>query len=243
VDAAPIPLFELNKLPQTNSAEQVARILQFWQTRIGGMDSFIFEYYDGAEDLAVARVMHQDILGLGAFGMNGLVSCQTLRSFFPTGLGMVAMAQGLWDRGLSYEQIAADYADAAFGAGGEECLKLIAAAQQSVVHVRRQLKDDASQADAAVAQLSGQISDLRGLVDRAGSTHDGDLCRRVSWRMVALFVSAAERYIQYARATRDGLAQTAQIHRHALRDQMLAAEDEVQPYLQSGRLVRSWTGG
>jgi tetratricopeptide (TPR) repeat protein len=52
-------------------------------------------------------------------GLNGMVSCQNQRVFFPTGLGMTAMAAALWDEQADFETVAKDYFAAAFGADGE----------------------------------------------------------------------------------------------------------------------------
>jgi len=49
-----------------------------------------------------------------------MVSCQTQRSSFPTGLPLYAMAKALWDKSSSFEDVSNEYFTAAFGEEGKE---------------------------------------------------------------------------------------------------------------------------
>jgi hypothetical protein len=242
VSGVKIPPFEQNRLPATNKVEEVAAILQDWQPRVAGMDSFLFEYYDGAEDLAVARVLHQDICTLRQFGMNGMVSCQRLRAHFPTGLGMLAMGRSLWDASLGFDQIAREYADAAYGADGAKCLEFIESAQSLMRKTRQQLSTAPAEAEPQIEELRGLVRGIKSTMggNRGASTVAGG-CQAVSWRMLEVFTSAVEGFIEFANAKRQGLAQTTQFHQHGLGQLLLAVEDELQPYFQPASLVRLLT--
>ena len=52
--------------------------------------------------LGLARIVSQDMRDLRDLGLNGIISCQALRSFYPLGLAMNVMAETLWNRDVEY---------------------------------------------------------------------------------------------------------------------------------------------
>ena len=119
-----IPPFERNKLVFPKSVVENVAMLRAWQKHFRG-DSFDFDYHmmwDHLRDpgyIPVAKILSQDIRGLKDIGLNGYVSCQLQRAFFPTGLPMTVLGRTLWDRDVSYEEVADDYFASAFGPEGE----------------------------------------------------------------------------------------------------------------------------
>ncbi|MDR1735762.1 MAG: DUF4838 domain-containing protein [Oscillospiraceae bacterium] len=105
-------------MPRT-VAENVAR-LKKWQARFSG-DSFIFDYHfmwDHFRDISgmkISRVLFEDMRGLSALGLNGMVSCQLQRAFFPTGLGVSLMAAALWNAQADFETEVTRYFKSSFG--------------------------------------------------------------------------------------------------------------------------------
>jgi len=96
-----------------------------------GIDSFAFEYYywRGGEEhygdfggINLAKLVHKDLSVIGDLGLQGMMSCQTQRSFMPTGIGNFVMARNLWDEKLSYEAIEKEYFSYAFG---DHCDRII----------------------------------------------------------------------------------------------------------------------
>lgn len=102
--------------------ENIAR-LRKWQAQFDG-DSFVFDYHfmwDHFKDPGYfkhAKVLFDDMANLDKFGLNGMVSCQNQRVFFPTGLGMIAMAEALWNKNTDFDAMAKDYFMKAFGDDG-----------------------------------------------------------------------------------------------------------------------------
>jgi hypothetical protein len=96
--------------------------LRRWQENVPGCDSFIYDYHymwDHLKDpgyMDIARVVCGDMKNLDKLGLNGMVSCQTQRAFFPTGLGAVMMAEALWNRDLNFEAAAKRYFESVYGA-------------------------------------------------------------------------------------------------------------------------------
>ena len=110
-----------NKMPSSVS-ENIAH-LKNWQKEFL-CDSFDFDYHlmwDHFKDIGqydLAKVLFNDMCGLEKIGLNGMVSCQCIRSFFPHGLGMTAMASALWDKNADFDSVANKYFTDAFGKDG-----------------------------------------------------------------------------------------------------------------------------
>ena len=110
-----------NKMPKS-VAENVAR-LRKWQENFK-CDSFDFDYhymwdvYKDIGGMSTASVMFEDMKSMHKIGLNGMVSCQCVRAFFPHGLGMNGMAAALWDENADYDAFANGYFSAAYGEDG-----------------------------------------------------------------------------------------------------------------------------
>ena len=117
-----------------NVAENVARLRQ-WQKIYEG-DSFDFDYHfmwDHLKDMGyyeMARVLMEDMKNLRKIGLNGMMSCQNQRVFFPTALGMHAMAEGLWNSRADFESFAACYFERAYGKMGNEAHQYLKSVSQ-----------------------------------------------------------------------------------------------------------------
>ena len=128
---AKLPPFRRNKLEFPADPRVNLAFLGAWQKMFKG-DSFDFDYHfmwDHFKDpgyYALAEILHQDLRGFREIGINGFNSCQVQRAFFPTGLGMTAMARTLWDRDVTFDQIADDYFTASLGKRGKDAAEYLA---------------------------------------------------------------------------------------------------------------------
>ena len=104
--------------PRTNM--EYVQIRKAWYKAFDG-DGFVFDYYlwmpyhRELNPIGFARLINKDVGALSALKLNGLVSCQTLRAFYPTGLLMESMARSLWNSETDLEQIVDGYLSACFG--------------------------------------------------------------------------------------------------------------------------------
>ncbi len=112
-----IPEYQRNQLAMPQSLEQNLEHLRRWQKKFAG-DSFDYDYHmmwahvldPGYEKCA--KNVFQDMKDLHKVGLEGMMSCQVQRCFFPTALPFVMMAAALWnEQALAYYQ-------AAFGEDG-----------------------------------------------------------------------------------------------------------------------------
>ena len=131
------PAHETNDIPYVRNhlilpenAHQNLRFLFDWQRQFGG-DCAIFEYHmmwDIHKDYAqmnLARVQFRDVELLRDMGLNGYISCQLTRSFFPSGLCNTLLGRKLFDRSLSYEEAERGYFQDAYGEGWEDARALL----------------------------------------------------------------------------------------------------------------------
>jgi len=118
-----IPEYRRNRLIFPKNIEENLAFLREWQKIFSG-DSFDFDYhlmwahYADPGYMDIARVIYEDVKNLKEIGLNGLISCQIQRAFFPTGFPMYLMASTLWDDTVSFEELVNDYFTNAYGPDG-----------------------------------------------------------------------------------------------------------------------------
>jgi hypothetical protein len=178
---------------------------------------------------------------LAALGLNGYVSCQTQRAFFPTGLGMTVMARTLWDATTGFDDIARDYFASAFGPDGEVCLAYLA--RLSDLFCPPYLRGEQPQVDPSAAQRLGQIPSvidafepmIEANVDRPGTVgqswrylrQHAQLCRRLAAALAARAAGDAD-------AGRRAWASTVQY--------VQSIEESVQPALDVFLFIQTLQG-
>ena len=118
-----LPEFKLNKLQMPKDLSQNLEHLRRWQASFKG-DSFDYDYHLMWAHMAdpgyerCAKNLFQDMKDLHKIGIEGMVSCQIQRTFFPTALPFNMMAVALWDENCDFEEKAAAYYQSAFGEEG-----------------------------------------------------------------------------------------------------------------------------
>lgn len=114
-----------NKLTFPTSVAENLAYLDDWRKMFKG-EGFIFDYHlmwDHQKDLGymqIAKTLFEDMVGLDKIGLDGMISCQVSRTSFPTGLPLYAMAKGLWDKTLSFDDVADEYFTAEFNDKAKE---------------------------------------------------------------------------------------------------------------------------
>jgi len=119
-----IPPYVRNRLTFPRDVPENLAFLKEWQKLFEG-DSFAFEYHfmwDHHFDpgyYEAAKVLHEDIRRLRDVGLDGFMSCQNQRAFWPTGFGMHVLARTLWDEDADFDALAESYFRDAFGPEGD----------------------------------------------------------------------------------------------------------------------------
>jgi hypothetical protein len=187
-----IPPYVRNKLQFPANVDENVTFLRAWQGLFAG-DSFDFDYhfmwdhYLDPSYMATALLLSKDIKLLKAIGMDGFMSCQVQRSFFPTGLGMTVMGRTLWDEGAAFEEIANDYFPSAYG--GDGALVRGYLEQLSALYDSPYLRGEKPQVSTETAERYAHIPEVvrefQPVIERnvASAT---DTCRATSWRYLQL---------------------------------------------------------
>lgn len=112
--------YDRNNNTMPTKVEDNLAYVQKWQQQFIG-DSFDYDYHmlwDWNFDLGgyrSAEVLFHDMKDLHRFGINGMMSCQMQRVFFPTALGMIGMAEALWNGDASFDETVDGYFADLFG--------------------------------------------------------------------------------------------------------------------------------
>lgn len=193
-----LPPYKRNRLHFPADPAVNLAFLKGWQKGFDG-DGFDFDYHfmwDHFKDpgqFALAEVLHKDIRGLQDIGLNGFMSCQVQRVFFPTGLGMTVLGRTLWNRKLSLDAIAKDHLRASFGEGGEFVRKYLQRLSK-LFHAR------VIRGEASPEEVQDAVRDWRkipGIVDQAAPVVSEGLgspepCHAHSWKLLGEFGAMAK---------------------------------------------------
>ncbi len=93
-----------------------------WQ-RVCNVSAFVYEYHywwPQYRDLGIfsnVRILHDDVIGYKAAGLNGIVEDGSQRSFFPNGLSFAVYAETLFDTSMDLNAFIEDYLAHAYGEG------------------------------------------------------------------------------------------------------------------------------
>lgn len=118
-DGVPL-VYEMNKIKCPSEISLNLSFLFEWQ-KIFSADCFDFDYhlmwdiYRDYTNMNLSRTIYQDIVGLRSLHLNGNISCQVQRAFFPNGICMYIMGKTLFDTSIPYEQLVEEYFEASYG--------------------------------------------------------------------------------------------------------------------------------
>jgi hypothetical protein len=235
-----VPPFERNKLRfPVDIRENLAFLNEWW--RIFQGDSETYEYYfmwDCYFDpgyYETAKVLNEDVKRLRQIGLNGIVSDQTQRSFFPTGFGMYVMARTLWDDSADVDDLASEYFASAFGADGELCRDYMATLSSlfDPPYIRRGVQTwgrgqevDGRDADAVarLKQIPDAIEAFRPVIERNLATDNA--CHAKSWE-----------YLTHHADLSEGLARALQARAEGRGDEARRLWSEVTDLAQRNEMV------
>jgi len=194
-----LPAYNRNKnvMPET-VAENLER-LKRWQAQFGG-DSFDFDYYFMKEHFrdigyySLAELLMTDMKNLPYIGLNGMISCQNQRVYFPTSLGMQAMAAALWNNNADFTALADEYFSQAFGKDADLIQSYLKKVSILIdpVYIRGEKPAISEEQAKSYLSLTDFIKTARPLIDDCFS-HASDPCIRKNLRMLQLHNTLVEK--------------------------------------------------
>jgi len=247
-----LPEYERNQLRFPSDIRENLAHLKAWQQTFHG-DAFTYEYYfmwDHYFDPAyyeAAKVIHADVQKLARAGLNGIISDQTQRAFFPTGFGMYVLAKSLWDDRVSFTALAKAYFAAAFGPDGEACRKYMARLSKlfdppylrgdSVSGLQGEKKMRSISAARKLGTIPEQISAFEPVIER--NLESDQACWNKSWGYLSYHATIATMLALAFKARAEGKPRQARDRWGEVADFVQRHEDAVQPALDVFEFVRT----
>lgn len=178
--------YERNKIKPPSSVEENLGFLREWQKIFDG-DSFDYDYhlfhahYSDPSYYQISKVLHEDIKSLKKIQLNGFISCQAQRVFYPTGLPMYVMGKTLWDDQQGFDTISDEYFYTAFGDDGLKCRDYLE--ELSVLFAPLYSREEKPQIDLKAAK---DYSHIHGVIERFQAViqknlSNWDECKNKSW--------------------------------------------------------------
>ena len=169
----PAPEFHLNQLKFPQDIETNLAFLKDWQ-KMASCDGFVYDYplgrahYGDPAYVGISRIIYKDLQFNHQLGLNGINSCQELRACFPNALPNYVMGRTSMDLSPSFEEIAAEYYEAAYGPTGLKLLPLMEKvsslfsanyAMQNGPRVNPELCERVSQAPAVLDEIRALLEE------------------------------------------------------------------------------------
>ena len=132
-----MPEYKLNQIKYPRDIGAYLGFLENWQKIFKG-DSFDFDYHlmwDINRDFggeALAEILYRDVRSLKDMGLNGFMSCQVQRAFYPSGLAFYVMGRALFDGAADFAGLREEYYSAAFGKNAEFAKKIYSEIEEKV---------------------------------------------------------------------------------------------------------------
>jgi hypothetical protein len=249
-----LPLYRLNQNKMPSDEKIGAGFLRGWQRVFRG-EAFAFDYhmfmhhYGDPGYYGFVEVMAEDIRRLPKMGMDGFVSCQVLRSYFPHGYPLYAHARLQWNPQQKTDDVAREYFAAAFGEGGEQV-------QQSMAKLSEFFgpwyldpetlfgKDSEAKRAALRAKLAGvatTVADFRPVIARGISAADPS--QRQSWKYLSLHADLVLKMAAELQARTEGNHEASDAAWHQIGQQVSEQEAETEHALDLYRFLTAYRFG
>jgi hypothetical protein len=177
----------LNKSRRPFGNRGVSEIADLWR-EFDPPDSFLFDYYGWRQiwvdgyGLDLGASVAGDVKALAGLGINGLISCQCTRCFYPTAYFANAMADALWNSRLPVKAHRAGIMKAAFGrhaAAAEKFLAdMIALTRRGPSYDHQTIIDEGAALDRTrIKKLASFAWDAHGKLDRLAKSERDDVVK------------------------------------------------------------------
>jgi hypothetical protein len=219
VEPEPMTAYARNQLRFPGNAGENAAYLRGWQRHFRGV-GVAYEYhilwacfYD-LNHFTLGRTLHEDIRNLAGLGLDGLISAQNQRASYPTNLLMDVLARAMWDKRLSFRQIARESFADAFGVDGAR----VAAWFERMSRLWEPMFEGvyaSGRDDRRIARGRRNLPRLAALVDEARPLVKRNLCRtdgavRWSWRYFDSYLELLDLWLPAMKEYLDGSERVAE---------------------------------
>lgn len=229
-----IPEYKRNNISFPSSVAENLAFLYKWREGFNG-DSFDFDYhfmwdhyYDPGQ-FETGRILNEDVKKLESVGLNGFVSCQVQRCFFPNGLGMTVLGRTLWDKSLAFEDIAEEYFRDAYGKDWDKAKEYLG--RLSAMFNPPLLRGDANRSDKAALetyrQIEGFVKSFEPVIKSNLNNSNKTLAK--SWEYLDFHKDFCIMYSKVIEARLAGDIEKTRAEWAKLKDFLCRNEDRIQP--------------
>lgn len=251
-----LPPYRLNQNEGTRDVREHVGFLQAWQHIFQG-PGFVYDYhmtwyhfYDQGY-YGLMEVMAEDIRRLPQLNLNGFVSCQNQKAFFPHGFPTDAHARLLWNPQSKVDDLARDYFEGAFGKEGELALQQMKTFSDlfspQFFYRKARGKEplrpedaEAREASEKLGRVEAAVQSFRPVIER--NLASGDPARQLSWKYLSIHAGMATRMADALRARAEGNKKEEGEKWQHLRDYLVESEDEIENVFDLFWFARTFTG-
>ena len=233
-----LPPYQLNQNASPQDIAMNVAFLQAWQEAFGGL-GFVYDYhmfyihfYDQGY-YGYLDVLAEDIRRLPRLKLDGFVSCQMQRSFYPHGFPHDAHARLLWNPTSELEDLARSYFEGAFGSDGTSALKYVQTLSDlfSPKHFYRLRRtrdgrpgdEEIQDARNKLSRVKDAVHRFRPVIERNVSGHDP--ARALSWKHLSIHSGMAVLMADALLARDEGRKADEQAAWKAMREYVVEHED------------------
>ena len=248
----PLPVYVRNQYRSMKDFAQALSMMDRWREQFRG-PNFMFDYYFYTSHfldpgyMHLTRAIHYDVQLLDALGFDGIMSDQTQRSFFPTGLPLAFLGEKLFDKSLDVEAFAADFLHDAFGADTDRAQAYLEAISATFDPESFRLKDSIVLQDTGTGEtvkalpgiknnpearrrfdsVEAIAKDFLSLAQKNATA--ADPCHARSWRLLEIHTEYVTRLSHVLSLYADGKSDAALAALDEMLDWLWQIEDEIHP--------------
>lgn len=247
------PKWKRNDFDLVGGFDVALSFMDGWKSVFDG-PKFIYEYYmytahfSDPGYMAFSKMICDDIKTLDITGFDGIMSDQTQRSFFPTGLPMNIIGEMQFDKSLDFDEFVDKYLCDSFGEdyrlARDYLYKLSvlfdmnALTQSTNIVAQDTGAEDKNAKKAGIignAELGKRIATVPSVVDALLPTIEknlklSDKCHAESWRILTYHAEYCKRLSEIYVALSLSDIDTARKHHSDLIDYLSRVECEIHPY-------------
>jgi hypothetical protein len=240
-DDVVLPSYRLNQNTRPHDIKLNVGFLRGWQRGFQGpgfVDDYHMtwhHYYDMGY-YGLTRVLAEDIRRLSDLGLDGFVSCQIMRAFFPHGFPLYTHAKLLWNPQYEREDLAQEYFEGSFGTDGPKALKYMKTLSELFsptyfyrIRRTRTHPEDAAEPKEVVEKLARAphiVVDFQPVIEKNLQTDN--LVHRLSWKYLLVHAEMATRLANVLRARVEGRRDQEDEYWKSLKDYIAIHEDDTE---------------
>ena len=238
-----LPEFKRNNIDWAMSAAENFAFLKEWQKLMPGFTDF-YEfsyhfYWRGVTDYGfynTARNLFEDVVYLEKAGLDGMITCQPTKCYFPTGIGLYTYSKALWNKELDFEDVAKNFIKISFGEGWEFAHKYLQTLSETSEYSEDRYPNDVP--PKYVKKRCGWIRDFIGETKADREKYSGsNLVEQTSWAYLNEHAEFLMYFTKLLEALQDKDYESSKTALDNLKEYLYDAEERTQNVFSIGAVL------